>query len=178
MSTEGQTPAPEKPLEVGQFGQFLKEHGFKPTPLPDSLGVETFEIDGKDLTSVLRLLRNSAEIKLDYLVSVSGVDSTDTFDSVYHLWSFSNDGECVIKVRVVKATVPADALPEVPSLAGFWSAANWHERETYDLIGIRYFGHPYLRRILNPWDWDGHPLRKDYKQPVDALNDKNPHSFR
>ena len=66
----------------------------------------------------------------------------------------------------------------MPSITNMWPAANWHERETYDLVGIKYLGHPYPRRILNPWDWDGHPLRHDYVQIVDALNDKNPHSFR
>jgi NADH-quinone oxidoreductase subunit C len=66
----------------------------------------------------------------------------------------------------------------VPSIASMWRTADWHERETYDLVGIRYVGHPYLRRILNPWDWEGHPLRRDYRQPVDALNDKAAGSFR
>jgi NADH-quinone oxidoreductase subunit C len=84
----------------------------------------------------------------------------------------------VVKVVVPKSEAPGDKLPMVPSLAKAWPTANWHERETYDLVGIRYHGHPYLRRILNPWDWEGHPLRRDYKQPIDALNDKNPHSFR
>jgi NADH-quinone oxidoreductase subunit C len=79
---------------------------------------------------------------------------------------------------VPKSSVPEGQLPVVPSIANFWAAANWHERETYDLVGIRYSGHPYMRRILNPWDWDGHPLRKDYKQPIDALNDKNHDSMR
>jgi len=160
------------------MGQFLKEHGIKIVPLPESTGVETLQLEAKDLVSALRLLRSSSEVKLDFLVSVSGVDSDSTFDSVYHLWSFENQNQLVIKVRTAKTDVPAHGLPEVPSIATFWPAANWHERETFDLIGIRYYGHPYLRRILNPWDWEGHPLRRDYRQPVDALNEKNAVSFR
>jgi NADH-quinone oxidoreductase subunit C len=167
-----------KAAVVGQYGQFLKEHGINSTPHAESTGVETIELSGKDLGPALKLLRNSAEVKFDFLVAVSGVDSPDTFDSVYHLWSYSNLNELVVKVRVAKSEVTPDKLPEVPSVATFWPAANWHERETYDLVGIKYIDHPYLRRILNPWDWEGHPLRRDYKQLVDALNDKNPHSFR
>jgi NADH-quinone oxidoreductase subunit C len=178
MSTESQpTPQAEAPA-LGTMGEFLKEHGIKAVALPPSTGTETLEVNSKDLDSALRLLRSSSEVKLDFLVAVSGVDQETTFDSVYHLWSFENNNELVVKVRVPKADVLPDRLPEVPSIAGFWPAANWHERESYDLIGIRYYGHPYLRRILNPWDWQGHPLRRDYKQPVDALNDKNPDSFR
>lgn len=171
-------PQPEVPLEPGQYGQFLKEHGIETRRLADSTGCETIEIAAEHLQSALKLLRSSSEVKLDLLITISGVDSADTYDSVYHLWSYSNNGELVIKVLLKKADVPAGKLPCVPSIAKFWSAANWHERETYDLVGIRYSGHPYLRRILNPWDWEGHPLRRDYKQPVDGLNDKNPHSFR
>jgi NADH-quinone oxidoreductase subunit C len=179
MSTEGQTPAAaDAAPQIGAMGQFLKEHGIKVVPLTESTGVETFELPAKDLVSALRLLRNSPEVKLDFLVAVSGVDSESTFDSVYHLWSYENNNELVVKVRCPKSEVKEDQLPEVPSVTTFWPAANWHERETYDLVGIRYYGHPYLRRILNPWDWEGHPLRRDYKQPVDALNDKNPVSFR
>ena len=143
-----------------------------------SAGVETMELKASDLPAAVKLLRESPESKLDFLVAVSGVDSPDTFDSVYHLWSYSKTDEVVLKVRTAKSTVPADELPEVPSISPEWPAADWHERETYDLVGIRYLGHPYLRRILNPWDWEGHPLRRDYKQPVDALNDKNPESMR
>jgi NADH-quinone oxidoreductase subunit C len=179
MTTEHAAPKPpEAPPPVGPFGQFLKEHGIASEPLPESCGCETIEVDGSNLASALRLLRSSSEIALDFLLTVSGVDNVDTFDSVYHLQSFSNKNELVIKVRIKKTDVIGDELPCVPSIANFWQTANWHERETYDLVGIRYTGHPYLRRILNTWDWDGHPLRRDYKQPVDALNDKNPHSFR
>lgn len=170
--------APPVPLEPGKFGTFLKEHGISSERNADSLGVETIVISGADLQAALRLLRNSSEVKLDLLLTVSGVDSNETFDSVYHLWSYSNLDELVIKVLTKKTDVAEGELPAVPSISNFWSAANWHERETYDLVGIRYSGHPYLRRILNPWDWEGHPLRRDYKQLVDALNDKNPHSMR
>jgi NADH-quinone oxidoreductase subunit C len=177
MSTETK---PEEPaaLPLGQYGQFLKEHGILSRRMADSLTVETIALSREDLPAAMRLLRNSSEISLDLLLTISGVDNTESIDTVYHLWSYSHNGELVIKVVAPKADIPEGKLPTVGSLANFWSAANWHERETYDLVGIRFLGHPYMRRILNPWDWEGHPLRRDYKQPVDCLNDKNPHSFR
>ena len=172
----------EKPPEIGKFGQFLKEHGIESEKLDDAAGgVEVIVLDVKDLQSSLKLLRSSEETKLDYLLTVSGVDSRPTdgcFDSVYHLWSYENDNQLVIKVKLKEADLEPGDLPAVPSITNFWPAADWHERETYDLVGIRYLGHPYLRRLLNPWDWEGHPLRHDYRQVVDALNDKHPHSFR
>ncbi len=171
--------APPAPLEPAFFGKFLKEHGFESTRLQDhSNKCEALEIHAKDLIGILKILRSADETKLNLLITISGVDSPDTYDTVYHLWSYENDKELVLKVLTKKTETPADGLPLIPSIANFWPAANWHERETYDLVGIRFTGHPYLRRILNPWDWDGHPLRKDYKQPVDVLNDKNPISFR
>src|SRR5262249_54936380 len=140
--------------------------------------VECIEVEAADLEATIKRLRNSPETQLNYLLTISGTEMPDHFESVYHLWSYTNTKELVIKVKIQKASVPEGKLPVVPTLANFCGAANWHERETYDLVGIRYNGHPYMRRILNPWDWDGHPLRRDYKQPVDALNDKNPHSMR
>jgi NADH-quinone oxidoreductase subunit C len=179
MSTEADKPpeASETPaLTEGAYGKMLKGKGITSTPLPESTGVETLELQASDLPAAMKILREQS--KLDFLVAVSGVDSADTFDSVYHLWSFSKLDELVVKVRVPKSSLAADKLPEVPSLSNYWQTADWHERETYDLVGIRYIGHRYLRRILNPWDWEGHPLRRDYKQPVDALNDKHPVSMR
>src|SRR6185437_14294959 len=168
-----QPPAEPKELAIGPFGQFLKDVGIKSTRLADSSGtfganVETLEVAADDIEQTMRHLRTAGDIgPLDLLIMVSGVDSPDTFDSVYHLWSYSDSQkELVVKVRVPKASVGEGRLPHVPSITPFWPAANWHEREEYDLVGIKYHGHPYLRRIMNPWDWEGHPLRKDYKQPI------------
>lgn len=178
MTTEQAKPEETPDLTPGVFGQFLAEHDIPSTRLPDSTGVETIEVTAANLETALKRLRNSAETRLDFLVTVSGVDAGDNIESIYHLWSYEHTKELVIKVRVPKTQLSADGLALVPTTATYWSAANWHERETYDLVGIRYVGHPYMRRILNPWDWEGYPLRHDYKQPVDALNDKNPVSFR
>jgi NADH-quinone oxidoreductase subunit C len=176
-------PEPARELSPGPMGQFLKELGIKSTRLPDCSGscgkVETICVEPADLEQAMRRLRFSPEANFSFLVMVSGVDSPETFDSVYHLWSYEEpEKELVLKVSVPKSSVVEGRLPAVPSLAPFWPAADWHEREEYDLVGIKYYGHPYLRRLMNPWDWKGHPLRRDYQQPVDALNDKNPHSMR
>lgn len=177
----GAKPAAEEPkdLPAAFFGQFLAENGINSKRHADhSGGVECIELAGKDLQQAIKLMRSSADTQLNYLLTITGTEQADHFESVYHFWSYNNLKELVIKVIVPKSEVPEGQLPVVPSIANFWPAANWHERETYDLVGIRYEGHPYLRRLLNPWDWDGHPLRRDYKQPVDSLNDKNPHSMR
>lgn len=176
-------PAEEpKELAPGPYGTFLKEHGIASTRLPDHLGnagtIEVIEVAKKDLEQAVKRLRNSSETNFDYLVCLSGVDSDTTYDTVYHLWSYAHTKEMVIKVKLPKNELDSEKMPHVTSLTPFWPAANWHERETYDLVGVRFIGHPYMRRILNPWDWDGHPLRKEYKQPIDALNDKNPLSMR
>jgi NADH-quinone oxidoreductase subunit C len=85
---------------------------------------------------------------------------------VYHLFSLVHRHRLVVKLSLSrwKADIPGD-LPEVPSVASVWAIANWHERECYDLSGVRFLGHPDLTRILCPDDWVGHPLRKDYEMP-------------
>ncbi len=90
---------------------------------------------------------------------LSGVDWPDYFESVYHLWSMTHKHWTVLKVRMSKDE------PKVPTMTHLWPAADWHEREAYDLFGIQYEGHPDLTRILLPDEWEGHPLRKDYVYP-------------
>ncbi len=105
-------------------------------------------------------LRDYEEFLFDQLMCLSGVDYGDgKLGTVYHLYSFEKKHKLVLKAIVSKEN------PDTPSVSGVWLTANWHERESFDLIGINYTGHPDLRRILLPDDWEGHPLRKDYQVP-------------
>jgi NADH-quinone oxidoreductase subunit C len=97
------------------------------------------------------------------LTDIGGVDYLEReprFDVVYHLLKLALNGAQATRVRVL-CGVPA-AEPVVPSVSDIWLAADWAEREVYDLFGISFSGHPDLRRIQMPADWEGHPLRKDY----------------
>jgi len=111
------------------------------------------------LRDVVAMLRDDCDLKFDQVLIVTGVDYSDRIDVVYHLRSYAHRATAVLKV-----SVPRDG-GVVPSICDLHPAANWHERETFDMLGVRFEGHPNLRRILLPEDWDGHPLRKDYQQP-------------
>lgn len=111
------------------------------------------------LKGVARLLKGEEEIGMDMLLSISSVDYPASITVVYHIFSIKNNHSIVLKVDL-----PRDN-PRVDTVEDVWKAANWHERETYDLFGVVFEGHPDLRRILLPDDWEGHPLRKDYKYP-------------
>ncbi len=112
------------------------------------------------LADVCRFLRDDDRLRFDYMMCQSGVDyNNGTLGSIYHLSSMMLGHRIVLRVVVSKDD------PTVPSVTPVWGAANWMERETYDLLGIVYQGHPDLRRILLPYDWEGYPLRKDYKVP-------------
>jgi len=118
------------------------------------------KVSASSVKEIAIALRQDPEFQFDYLMCLSGVDNGKNILSVvYHLSSMQQRHKITLKVEV-----PADK-PEVPSVSSIWPTANWHEREAYDLIGIKFIGHPDLRRMLLPEDWDGHPLRKDYKVP-------------
>lgn len=98
----------------------------------------------------------------DSLSSITGIDNgaeANTMEVVYNLYSIPLEHHIMLKVVVDRNK------PEVPSVTDIWKTANWHERETYDLLGIVFTNHPDLRRLLMPADWEGHPLRKDYTEP-------------
>lgn len=107
--------------------------------------------------AILEVARGLYDIGFAHLSAISGVEYDDRFESVYILWSYELN-----VIVIVKALLSKD-YPVIHSVTPFWRSANWHERETYDLMGISYAGHPDLRRILNPDDFQGHPLRKDFK---------------
>lgn len=111
------------------------------------------------LHDVARHLRDDDELRMDFLRVLTGIDRGDAIEVVYHVFSYALRHGIVVKVRL------DHEAPVVASVQDVWATANWHERETYDLIGVRFEGHPDLRRLLLPEDWVGHPLRKDYERP-------------
>lgn len=105
-------------------------------------------------------VREDEALRFDSLMCLSGVDNADgTLGVVYHLHSVSLGHKLTLKV-----IVPVDN-PHLQSVERVWRTADWHEREAYDLVGMIFDGHRDLRRILNPYDWEGYPLRKDYEVP-------------
>lgn len=111
------------------------------------------------ITEVCLFLRDEPEFKFDYMVNLSGVDNKTNFTVVYHLFSLSLKHRIVLKVELDREN------PVAPTVEKVWKTANWHEREAYDMFGIVFEGHPFMVRILCPYDWEGYPLRKDYKEP-------------
>ena len=112
------------------------------------------------IKEIALFLRDSDDTLFDSLMCLSGMDYTQgKLGVVYHLHSMKWNHKIVLK-----ADVPADN-PHCESVQAVWKTANWHEREAYDLFGIIFDGHPDLRRILLPDDWNGHPMRKDYQVP-------------
>jgi NADH-quinone oxidoreductase subunit C len=110
---------------------------------------------------IAEFLINNESLQLDWLQNLSGVDyvADNKFAVVYDLYSYE-----LKHIFAVKVYCPRDN-PHVPSVADLWPAAEWHEREAYDMLGIIFDGHPDLRRILCADDWEGFPLRKDYVFP-------------
>ena len=114
------------------------------------------------IADIARYLVEDSELAFDSLMCLSGVDlgvKEENLEIVYHLFSMTHRHTVVLKVHLPKED------PHIPSVEDVWKTANWHEREAYDLYGITFEGHSDLRRILMPDDWEGHPLRKDYKDP-------------
>lgn len=118
-------------------------------------------VEGYAVASVLRYLRDDAELGLDFLQFVTAVDwpGEDKITVVYSLFSYPRRHSLV-----VKADVPRRG-GRLPTAAAVYPAAEWHEREVYDLFGVVFDGHPDLRRILMPDDYQGHPLLKDFRNP-------------
>ncbi|MFZ1412100.1 MAG: NADH-quinone oxidoreductase subunit C [Micropruina sp.] len=123
-------------------------------------GELTFHVRRDKLTDVMVNLRDDAALRFELLASVSGVnypqDAGAELHVVYHLQSMTHNR----RLRV--ETTCSDDDPHVPSVVRTYPAADWHERETWDMLGIVFDGHPHLTRILMPDDWVGHPQRKDY----------------
>jgi NADH-quinone oxidoreductase subunit C len=116
-------------------------------------------VNPDSLLDVARVMAAEEELAFDSLMCLSAVDYPETVLLVYSLHSMKNFHKFTLKVEVPKESLA------VPSVESVWRTADWHEREAYDLFGVEFQGHPDLRRILLPEDWEGYPLRKDYQAP-------------
>jgi len=128
------------------------------------------------VTDICWFLRDNEELQFDSLTLLSALDDANgekvtlengttefkggTLSVVYHLESMKLKHKLVLRIFTEREN------PEVETVSRVWACADWHEREAYDMIGIKFLNHPDLRRILMPYDWEaGYPLRKDYKNP-------------
>jgi NADH-quinone oxidoreductase subunit C len=123
-------------------------------------GEITFHVARQHLPALVRQLRDDAQLRFEFCSGVSGVhypaDAGAELHAVYHLQSMTHNRRLRLEVSV------PDADPHIPSVVATYPTADWHERETWDMVGIVFDGHPALTRILMPDDWPGHPQRKDY----------------
>jgi len=170
--TPAAPPVPAGP-EPGPVSAWLSQQGLGHKLLePDHFGVEMIGIEPTLLQVVAAALKADG---FDYLQCQGGYDEGPGQQLVcfYHLIAMDelvNDGPIVppeAKPREVRLKVflPRDGIPSVPSLYGLFRGADWQERETFDMFGISFDGHPHPKRLLMPEDWKGWPLRKDYVQP-------------
>ena len=123
----------------------------------------SIELEPSSIREACALLRDYPEVPFNFLSDITCVDwypSEPRFEVIYHLLSIAKKERVRLKVRLDGSS------PVIESVITVWPGANYFEREVFDLFGIRFTGHPYLRRILMPEDWEGYPLQKDY--PVEG----------
>jgi NADH-quinone oxidoreductase subunit C len=139
------------------------------------------EVAPEALVAVCEHLKSDPDARMEMLNCITAIDWLEIdpkkaakagfephTELVYHLSSISKKHTLVIKINLPRwQNDQPGSLPEVPTVSGVWPAANWHEREVFDLSGINFVGHPDLRRILCPEDWVGYPLRRDYEMPLE-----------
>ena len=152
-----QTSARAVAALTGAFGAAILKHAtFR--------GEETLLVDPARLVEICVWLKNSSDYRFIYLVDITAshwLEREYEYEVAYLLCSLKHNAMLRLKVR------PADAGAKVPTVTGVWATADWLEREEWDKVGVIFEGHPNLKRILMPEDWEGHPLRRDY--PVEGI---------
>jgi NADH-quinone oxidoreductase subunit C len=137
-----------------------REHPEWVSEVVEAIGEVTAIVPREHITAVCAFLKTAPDASFDFLSDICGVDrgpeEEPRFEVNYHLFSTTKYHRLRLKVLL------AEDDAHVASVTGVWRTANWHERETFDLFGVIFDGHPDLRRILLPDDWQGHALRKDF----------------
>ena len=140
------------------YGRLEQKFPGKVTGLKDDVFDPFLMVEPRAIVEACRFLRDEPELKFEILSDLTVVDfpKEEKLQVVYHLYSYTFRHPIVLKVDLPREE------PRISTLEGVWKAANWFEREAFDLFGVVFEGHGDLRRILLPEDWIGHPLRKDY----------------
>ena len=146
-----------------EFVKYLTDKKFNVESLGENAsGFEMILVDKNDLLAITKdLMRSKKMTLLNYLTAV---EVKDAYQAIYHLEDPNTHSSVVLKVNTDKNS------PSIPSLTSVFPTANWLEREAFDMLGIIFEDHPNLVRILNPDNWQGYPLRRDYIGPIDELN--------
>lgn len=132
-------------------------------------GEQFITVNPAKILDIALYLRDSEKLDFDYLTLLSGMDLGDKLAVIYHLYSMNKKHTVTIKTMIDREN------PSIHTVERVWRAADWHERETYDMYGVKFEGHHNLIRILCPYDWEGYPLRKDYKAPEEYHGMKVPY---
>jgi len=146
-----------KPEEIAallseRFGELILESK------PDEINPWS-AVDPPSILAISQFLHNDNRMEMDHLELLGGVDYKDRIEIIYVMYSMKHHHRYTLKCLLPREE------PKVPTVESVWAVANWHEREAYDMFGILFEGHSDMRRILCPDDWEGFPLRKDYKAP-------------
>ena len=157
---------------VGPVSQWLTQQGFDHDVLePDHVGIEQIGVEAAVLPIIAAALKGNG---FDYLQCQGGYDEGpgERLVCFYHFLAMAEQVEAMAtdpaaKLREVRLKVflSREGIPSLPSIYGLFRGADWQERETFDMFGIQFDGHPHPKRLLMPEDWKGWPLRKDYVQP-------------
>jgi NADH-quinone oxidoreductase subunit C len=174
----GQEPAgalatPVNPLAETTAALLKDQFGARVREVVEYRGETTVTLAPDALVEACRALREAPSLRYDMLEDLTAVDWLEReprYDVIYQLLSLQTRASVRLKIQVGGEDDPD---PEVPTVMDIWSAADWFEREVYDLFGIRFTGREGLTRILMPSDWVGHPLRKDY--PISGFSLPDPH---
>jgi len=127
-------------------------------------GELALRVTPESVLPMCRLLKEKPELGFDYPASITGIDWKDRIEIVYNLTALSTGKKLVLRADLDRNN------PEIDSVISVWKGVDWQEREIYDLLGVKFIGHPELKRILLPEGWEGHPLRKDYEIPKDDMH--------
>ncbi len=130
-----------------------------------TVGNSSITIDAEKILEVCRALKASSEFEMNVLQAITATDYKENLELTYILASFHKNHELLLKVKLPRGEGTGNTLTnlsKINSVVSIWSAANFQEREAYDMLGVHFVGHPDHRRILCPDDWQGYPLRKDY----------------